>query len=90
MIEMLATSKKIVLDAIYWVDKAYRMMLYQDLMNNGRTIQCIKLPMIAKLLPDTQYIEYIYVAQDKSKEGRLKYASLSTSNLKNLSKGSRS
>lgn len=79
MIEMLATSKKIVLDAIYWVDKAYRMMLYQDLMNNGRTIQCIKLPMIAKLLPDTQYIEYIYVAQDKSKEGRLKYASLSTS-----------
>ena len=79
MIEVLATSKKIILDAIYWVDKAYRMMLYQDLMNNGRTIQCIKLPMIAKWLPDTQYIEYIYVAQDKRKERSSKHASLSTS-----------
>ncbi len=79
MIEVLATSKKIILDAIYWVDKAYRMMLYQDLMNNGRTIQCIKLPMIAKWLPDTQYIEYIYVAQDKWKERSSKHASLSTS-----------
>ena len=55
------------------------MTLYQDLMNNGRTIQCIKLPMIAQSLPDAQYIEYIYVAQDKWKEGSRAHASLSTS-----------
>lgn len=50
-------KRKIILKNIYWVTDKYRSFLYRSLMNNGRTIQCIKLPIVTACIPETQYIE---------------------------------
>ena len=57
-----ADKEGISLNNIYWVKNHYRAHLYHMLMNNGRTIQCIKLPVIAEKAPDKKYIEAIYDA----------------------------
>lgn len=58
-IYMMADKDGIELSGIYWVNKAYRTNLYQTLMNNGRTIQCIKLPMMIEELPESGYVEHV-------------------------------
>lgn len=78
-IQELAALREIDVEAIYWVNKAYRMNLYQAMMTGGRTIQCIKLPMLAETLPDAQYLEHVCMLPNKQVEGRLSHASLSTS-----------
>lgn len=56
-----AEVENIEISTIYWVNKAYRMNLYHTLMSNGRTIQCIKLPMIARELPEETCIEQVEI-----------------------------
>ena len=54
--------RKVILKKIYWVTDKYRSFLYRSLMNNGRTIQCIKLPIVTKRIPEDQYIEMMIEA----------------------------
>ena len=50
-------KRRLTFNKIYWVTDKYRSFLYRLLMNNGRTIQCIKLPIVTKSIPEDQYIE---------------------------------
>ena len=50
-------KRRLTFNKIYWVTDKYRSFLYRLLMNNGRTIQCIKLPIVTKRIPEDQYIE---------------------------------
>lgn len=52
-------KKRLTPKKIYWVTDKYRSFLYRSLMNNGRTIQCIKLPIVTMCSPEVQYIEMI-------------------------------
>lgn len=58
-----AKRQQIPLEKIYWMKRNYRDQLYHSLMNHGRTVQCIKLPVVTNQTPDAQFIEAIYDAK---------------------------
>lgn len=55
-------KRRLTFNKIYWVTDKYRSFLYRLLMNNGRTIQCIKLPIVTKRIPEDQYIKMMIEA----------------------------
>lgn len=60
---LLAKQKGLPLNNIYFVSKAYRADLYEQLKKNGRTVQCIKLPMIAMHRPEEKFLNAVYEVQ---------------------------
>lgn len=60
---LLAKQKGLPLNNIYFVSKAYRADLYEQLKKNGRTVQCIKLPMIAMKRPEEKFLNAVYEIQ---------------------------
>ncbi|MEE0434668.1 MAG: GH3 auxin-responsive promoter family protein [Peptococcaceae bacterium] len=59
IIRDIAAQRQLPLTQIYWIKEDYRDQLYQSLMDHGRTIQCIKLPILANEIPSAHFIEAI-------------------------------
>ena len=60
---LITKQKGISLNNIFFVSKAYRADLYEQLKKNGRTVQCIKLPMIAMQRPKEHFLNAVYEVQ---------------------------
>ena len=60
---LITKQKGISLNNIFFVSKAYRADLYEQLKKNGRTVQCIKLPMIAMQRPKERFLNAVYEVQ---------------------------